>query len=295
MTDFTLYQPKQPPIATLLVVHGMAEHQGRYQAFAQFLVNHQIAVMTFDHLGHGKKSQHQHTLGYMGNPDPAEQMITHVMQHAKLLADTYPNVPHFILGHSMGSFITRCIIQRFGSQFAGAILVGTSAPNVIAAAFLPVTRLLNQLAPTKPNQALSTLLNQFNNLPFITEKSLSGFNWLNSDQSQLKCYLADPLCGFAFTNNGYYALMQLMQQGTRSHWWQCVPKALPMLFASGSADPIGQMGKGIPIITQTLAEQGFINVTAKQYPHMRHEILLETAHLRVFNDILAWLTNLITH
>ena len=63
--NYTFYLPKVTPVATLLIVHGMAEHQGRYQPFAQFLANHDIAVLTFDHLGHGQQAYDNGCLGYI--------------------------------------------------------------------------------------------------------------------------------------------------------------------------------------------------------------------------------------
>lgn len=283
------YLPKNTPIATLLIVHGMAEHQGRYSDFAQFLAEHQIAVLTFDHLGHGQQAYDNNCLGYLGNPNPAELMIDNVMDHANLLAQKFPSVPHFILGHSMGSFIVRCIIQRFGEQFDGAIIMGTSDFNPLASAFVPITKNLNRFTSKRTNAALDKALNTFNNLPFRKEPDLKGFNWLNSNPKQVQAYIDDKLCGFQFTNNGYFALMALMQEGTQKDWFKKVPKNLPLLFVSGKDDPIGQMGKGVPRIAKRLAKNQFKAVTVKQYPTMRHEILLEDNHQLVYEDILAWM------
>lgn len=290
MTNYTYYQTPFAPKAALLIVHGMAEHQGRYAKFAAFLAEQGIAVMTFDHLGHGKPAQARQSLGFMGNPKPADRMIAHVMAHVDRLAAASPDVPLFILGHSMGSFLTRCLLGRYGQRFAGAILVGTSSANPLAGKFLPIAQLANRLRPRATNVAFEKILNLVNNLPFRHEPDLQGVNWLNSDAASVRQYLADPLCGFAFTNNGYYALLQLMHEGTSPNWSMQVPKTLPMLFVSGQDDPIGQMGKGLPKITKALNAHGFHHVTAQQYPGMRHEILLEPNHQVVYDAILAWLT-----
>lgn len=289
--NYTFYLPKVTPVATLLIVHGMAEHQGRYQPFAQFLANHDIAVLTFDHLGHGQRAYDNGCLGYMGNPNPAELMIDNVMDHAQLIAEKYPDLPHFILGHSMGSFIVRCILQRYGERFDGAVIMGTSDFNPLANLFVPITKNLNHFTTRRTNPVLDKILNQFNNLPFRKEPDLQGFNWLNSDPKQVKAYLDDKLCGFQFTNNGYFALMSLMQAGTNKHWYQQVPRQLPLLFVSGKDDPVGQMGKGITRIVKRLQKNNFASVSMQQYEAMRHEILLEPNHQQVYDDILAWLTH----
>lgn len=288
-SNYQWYLPNNAPIATLLIVHGMAEHQGRYQDFAQFLADHHIAVLTFDHLGHGKQAYNQGALGFMGNPNPAELMIDHVMNHAKLLTEQFPNIPHFILGHSMGSFIVRCILQRFGGQFAGAIVMGTADVNPLVNLLLPITKQLNQFAPKATFNALDRVIKTVTNAPFYKEQNQQGLNWLNSNPTHIQTYMNDKLCGFAFTNNGYFALMSLMQEGTNKTWFKKVPKDLPLLFVSGKDDSIGQMGKGVPRIAKRLAKQQFSAVTVKQYPTMRHEILLEDNHQQVYQDILAWL------
>lgn len=293
MKDYTYFQPKSIPIASLLVVHGMAEHQGRYAEFAQFLADHDIAVMTFDHLGHGQQAKDTDTLGFMGNPEPNENMLTHVMNHADRLASEYPDIPQFILGHSMGSFITRCLLGRYGKMFDGAIIMGTSATNPLNTLAVPLTQRLNSLASHRTNPVLDKLLNKLNNFPFRHEQDLQGFNWLNSDANAVKTYLADPLCGFPFTNNGYAALMTLMAEGTGKHWADDIPTTLPLLFVSGKDDPIGQMGKGIPTIVNDLKHRHFTHITVKQYPMMRHEILQELERQQVYDDILTWLTDLI--
>jgi alpha-beta hydrolase superfamily lysophospholipase len=191
----------------------------------------------------------------------------------------------------MGSFIVRCILQRYGERFAGAIIMGTSDFNPLVNLFVPVTKNLNHFATRRTNPVLDKILKQFNNLPFRKEPDLQGFNWLNSDPKQVKTYLDDKLCGFQFTNNGYFALMSLMQAGTNKHWYQQVPRQLPMLFVSGKDDPVGQMGKGIARIVKRLQQNNFTSVSMQQYEAMRHEILLEPNHQQVYDDILAWLTH----
>lgn len=285
MQNPTIYPAKNTPKATFVIVHGMAEHQGRYAEFARFLAEHDIEVTTFDHLGHGETAKAKNCLGYFGEPNPANKVIYNVMSHI----DHRPDIPNFIMGHSMGSFVVRCILQRFSQEFDGAILMGTSAPNLLVSLFLPITAKMNQLSPKKTNRFFYHILGKVNNLPFRHEPNLDGLNWLNSDKNEVKKFITDPLCGFPFTNNGYFGLLSLMAEGTHKHWWQNVPKELPMLLVSGEDDPVGQMGKGVPKIVKDLQKHNFNKVKMIQYPTMRHEILLEKGKQQVFDDILNWL------
>ena len=307
MPNTTFYTPNGSPKATLLIVHGMAEHQQRYSDFAQFLANHGFVVMTFDHLGHGKRGKeetseghqpehqqgqqqaNQAQLGYIGNPKPHQQMISDVIDHATILAQAYPNVAHFILGHSMGSFITRCVLQTYGDNFDGAIIMGTSPPKAIVIPLIPLSRMLNAIAPHRTNEVLGLLINKTNNAPFHQEPNLQNFNWLSQNPKQVRAYINDPLCGFTFTNNGFYALFSLIQQGVQAKWAKNVPKNLPLLFVSGKQDSIGNMGKGIPQIITALQRQNFTDITVHQYDGMRHDILHEDGYKTVYDDILNWL------
>lgn len=122
----TFYIPENQNIkATILVLHGMQEHSGRYDEFAKFLSNSGYAVLTYDHLGHGKTAKNKESLGYFQKENPKQKVIDDAENMAKLLESRFPNIPHFVLGHSMGSFITRCLLQQAGEKFSGAIIVGT--------------------------------------------------------------------------------------------------------------------------------------------------------------------------
>lgn len=81
----------------------------------------------------------------------------------------------------------------------------------------------------------------------------------------------------------------MMYEASNKNWAEKVSPELPMLFISGEDDPVGQMGKGIPAIVDDLEKRKFINIAAKQYRGMRHEILQEDDHEKVYDDILQWL------
>lgn len=277
------------PKASLLIVHGMTEHQAMYADFAQFLAAQGIAAMTFDHLGHGQDAFDNQSLGYIGNPEPAELMLSNVKTHANTLADQYPNLPHFILGHSMGSFITRCLINRHPSAFDGAVIMGTAMHTPSTSASLKITQLYNKLAPREQNLKFLKLMGKINSAPFRHEPNLMYMNWLNSNPARVKENMEDPLFGFAFTNNGYYAVMALMQEATSKQWWQRIPKNFPMLFVSGKDDPIGLIGIAVPHIAKELTAHDFSHISYHLYPHMRHQILQEDDKQVVFDDVLKWL------
>ena len=125
---FNSFEPENVQLkGTLLVLHGMQEHSGRYSEFAQYIANHGFLVITYDHLGHGKTARNFNEMGFFQKKRPAEKIINDAKGMADWLAHKCPDVPHFILGHSMGSFIVRCLLQQAGEKFNGAVIVGTGA------------------------------------------------------------------------------------------------------------------------------------------------------------------------
>lgn len=279
----------QSPKATLLIIHGMAEHSGRYEALAQYLADNGIAVLTYDQLGHGRTISNASELGFFEKSHPMQALLKDVLIMTEALKARYPNVPHFIMGHSMGSFIARTFLQHHSSDFAGAILMGSSDTDPMVKVFLPVTQVLNRIKPKQPNTLFAKTTNKILNSKLKDKKAKSQFAWVCKNPEALAEYERDPLCGFDFTNNGFLGLFNLMNRGLAKDWAQTIGRDFPMLFMSGAEDPIGNNSKGIKALTKRLNSQGFEHIDTKLYPNMRHEPLHEIDKDTVHQDILAWL------
>jgi alpha-beta hydrolase superfamily lysophospholipase len=113
------------PRAVVQIVHGMAEHTGRYGDFARFLACHGIVACGHDHICHGGSSSRDRW-GKLPLKDGKEILIKDVGRMRGVIHDKLPEGrPHFIFGHSLGSFVTRAYIAREGKGLAGAIICGT--------------------------------------------------------------------------------------------------------------------------------------------------------------------------
>ena len=277
--------------ATLLIVHGMAEHSGRYAEFAQFLADNGIAVATYDQLGHGQTIKSANDLGFFGEEHPVQSLLKDVIVMADSLKARHPNVPHFVIGHSMGSFIVRNELKHHARDFTGAVLMGTADANPLTKVLLPVNKLLAKAAPKKQNTLLANTMNKVLNSKLNNRISSSPFAWLNEDPTAVEAYEADPLTGFEFTNNGFMTLFVLMEAGSNKNWATTIAKDFPMLLVSGENDPIGDMGRGIRKIASRLDKQHFSKVSLQLYPHMRHEPLHEQNKEQVYQDTLEWINN----
>lgn len=94
-----------------------------------------------DHLGHGKSVGENGKYGFFCEQDPATVVVRDVHRLKKMNQEEYPGIPYVILGHSMGSFITRNYLFRYGTGIQGAIICGTgSQPKALVKLCLMIER-----------------------------------------------------------------------------------------------------------------------------------------------------------
>lgn len=285
---YTLFSPETAK-ATLLIVHGMQEHSGRYAEIAAYFSNLGIAVLTYDHLGHGKSVKEKEDIGFFQLHKPDERLISDAETMADYLAEQYPDVPHFILGHSMGSFITRCLLQKASGQFSGAIITGTGGPLPGIDLLRGYLSIANSIAP-KYRTFLNSVFTMVNNKHFKKDKNFSDTSWLSINPVNRKNFEKDELCGIPFTNNAFYTLFTIYKKATARHWASSISQSFPLLFVSGQNDPIGDFGKGVMHTVNNLKSDDFQDVEIQIYPEMRHEILNEEIREEVLDGIYKWIS-----
>lgn len=128
------YSPDKPESVrcVLQIIHGMAEYAERYEEFAEFMTARGFLVTGEDHLGHGKSVGRGGTRGYFCEQDPATVLVRDVHRLKKMTEALYPEIPYVILGHSMGSFILRNYLCRYGTGIAAAVIMGTGMQGRIS-------------------------------------------------------------------------------------------------------------------------------------------------------------------
>ncbi|QIL46539.1 alpha/beta hydrolase [Vagococcus coleopterorum] len=278
------------PKAILQIVHGMAEYIERYQEFAEHLNQYNILVVGHDHLGHGQSVDPTNPkYGYFNQTNSVSHLIEDVYQVTKRTKAAYPNTPYFIMGHSMGSFITRNYLKKYSKQVDGAIIMGTGGKEIGATLIRPLTTVLNKFAPEKINNAIDKMA--FGPFGQKFPEHPKPMCWLSLNQTNVDNYLADPLLGKVFTNNGFHTLFQLSSQANKKNWFKTIRKDLPILIISGEDDPVGQYGKGPTTIAADLTNNKFKSVNLLLYPTLRHEILNEENSHMIMRDITNWLTD----
>ena len=278
------------PRAIIQLVHGMAEHIERYIPFAEYLVAKGFVVCAADHVGHGKSLVSDEFLGHIPLKGGKDILVEDIHSLRQVVAPRFSStVPYVIFGHSMGSFIVRAYITRHGEGLAGAVICGTGQqPRVVSVAG---NVLCHILAAIKGETYRS---------PFVDGLGAGGFgkqidgartdlDWLSTDPAVVDAYIADPACGQMFTVGGYAALTDLAREVVSPSNARKVAKDLPLLFVSGSADPVGGNGKGVDAAVREYRKAGVTDVSCILYDGMRHEILNEPDHQRVFDDVAAWI------
>ncbi len=279
------WMPEGNPIAVLQIVHGMTEHILRYSDFAEFLNRRGFAVYGHDHLGHGGTSEEK---GFIAEEDGDDMLVADMSKVNAKMREDMPDIPHLVMGHSMGSFVTRRFLTLHGSDIDGVVIMGTGQqPGYQVSLALTIAKLLCMV---KGNHHRSGMLN---NLVFgnydkhFTEPDLPN-KWLCSNPESLKAYDADPDCGFQFTNAAYRDLFTMIRRIGKEEGFDNIPASLPVFFVSGADDPVGDFGKGVEKAKAGLEKHG-LRPDIKLYPGMRHEILNETGNRQVYDDIADWL------
>ncbi|MBL3715516.1 alpha/beta fold hydrolase [Lactococcus garvieae] len=282
-----LHWSLEKPKAVIQLIHGMAEHIERYNDFALYLNSIGFAVVGHDHLGHGYSINKQEPVyGYFGE-EGLKNVITDIHLVKNWAQQKYPELPYFMMGHSMGSFALRNFLQDYPVDIQGAIFMGTGTSPKHLNFLLPFIEKISQ-------KRAKTVANIIDKLAFgnyskkFPEKG--NFNWLSKNQENVASYESNPLLGFTFTHNGFVTLFSLVKRANQKNWMRNMPTDLPILILSGTDDPVGNFGKGPQKVYQELKKAEFRHLDLQLFPRLRHEILFEDEYEEVYHSIGQWLT-----
>ena len=278
--------------AVLQICHGVAEHIARYDAFARYLNGLGIAVVGHDHLGHGLSLPEGGTPVYFGAGSTWNTVVDDIYVLHQRIRLWYPDVPLCIMGHSMGSFLTRTYLIRYPGTVKAAIIMGTGwQPKAVIAGGMAVAKAVGAVVGENGTSDLVTNL-AFGAYNKLFAPNRTSCDWLSADEGNVDAYMADPLCGADAT----VGLFRQMLSGIRfnqklSNLRQMDPR-IPVLFVAGEKDPVGDCGNGVRRTYQEFRRAGVQDCTLKLYPGLRHEILNEKAQQQqIFEDIGQWLTS----
>ena len=274
----------------LQLVHGMAEHIMRYDNFARFLADKGYVVCGHDHIGHGESVRDRSEWGHMPAKGGRDVLVGDVGRMRALVRERVDAaLPHFLFGHSMGSFVVRAYISECGQGLSGAIICGTGhiAPAMSASG----NALARLISRTRGETYVSKLLGDLSVGAYAKaiDNPRTPLDWLSHNEANVDAYIADAACGFPFSAGGNATLTALTGEVCSPKSCAHIPHDLPLFYIGGDGDPVGSLGKGVRTAAQMARDAGVTDVACTIYEHMRHEILNELDHQRVYDDVLAWM------
>ena len=282
--SLSVFEAKKARVV-LQIVHGMEEHKERYYAFGEYLSQNGISVVVSDLRGHGEDAP---LLSHVADKQGAKLLLQDQQQITKYIKERFSGLPVMLLGHSMGSIITRDLLQLDSKEYERVILSGYVNPNGASGIAVFLGHLVNVFKTPKGHSKLLTTLAVGQFSKSIKDKR-TDLDWLSYNEANVDEYIADPLSGVEFTVGSYIALFNLLNWMGKPKRYKEVKKELPILLAGGIDDPCTGFEKGREASKQVLQKAGFENISVITYENMRHEILNETEKEKVYKDFLEFL------
>lgn len=279
-------EPGVEPKAILQISHGMCEYIGRYRDFAAFMARNGFAVCGNDHLGHGATSGGGLD-GYFAPQDGRRYVLRDLKTMNELARRKWPGLPLVFLGHSMGSFFARKFAAEYPDALDALVISGTGGPNPVSGVGKFVTSLLIKLKGGKARSALVQKL-AFGAYLDRIEAPATPYDWISKDPEIVAAYAKDPKCTFTFTLSAFKELVSIQQEVNQPGWAASLKKDTPVYLFSGDMDPVGDYGRGVRKVYESLRAAGVRDVQLKLYAGGRHEMLNEAERAQVYEDVLAW-------
>lgn len=266
----------------------MCEYVMRYEDFAEFMAEHGFIVCGNDHLGHGESVRSEDELGYFSQENGWQNVVGDLHTLTLIMKRNYPDLPYFLFGHSMGSFMARAYCIKYGRELDAAIFCGTSEGFDGLGAMIAVVAAMKK---AKGGKYRSRLINKlaFGAYNSRIKNSKTPYDWISRDSDIVDKYNHDKKCNFIFTLNGFENLMEVLWYVNSDKWFSNFRKDLPVLLIAGEGDPVGDYGKGVTVVFEKMKDY-HCDADLKLYPGARHELLNEINRSEVYRDVLAFLS-----
>lgn len=281
--SLAVFEAKNPK-AVIQFIHGMEEYKERYDAFAEYLCSKGYTCVTSDLRGHGKSAP---LLSHISNKKGDKLIIADQKEIRKYIIRTYKDLPLYLFGHSMGTIISRVLMQTDGSKYAKVALSGYVNPNPIAGVGKLLTKCVKLFKGSKGHSKLinGLAVGAFNK---TIENPRTPLDWLSYNEENVDKYISDPLCGVEFTLGSFDALMSLLSKMGKAKKYKSIKEDTPILLIAGKDDPCTGFDKGRASSKALLEKVGYKNVEVVTLDNMRHEILNEKENQKVYEELLKF-------
>jgi acylglycerol lipase len=261
--NLTLYEqawlPDGPAKAVFIVVHGLAEHSGRYLNPVNYFVPKGYAIYTFDLRGHGKSA------GIPGYVDHFSDYLDDLKIFSDKVRTENKNAKIFLIGHSMGGAIAVAYAVEYQDEFTGLITSGAvlKAGSSVNAVSKILAKVLSVLALKMGVSKLDA-------------------STVSRDKAVVDAYVKDPLdyTGKISARLGAELLKEIDLLPSK------IPQiTLPILIMHGAADRLSDPASSKMLFEGVSSK----DKTLKLYEGFYHEIFNDPEREKVFKDMEAWL------
>lgn len=284
-----LPEAKNKIIGVVQIAHGMAENAMRYETLAKKLTDDGFAVYANDHRGHGKTAESFEKQGILADSEGFKWMVEDVHKLTRIIKEKHADIPVFLLGHSMGSFIAQKYIMLYGNELNGVVLSGTNGKQGLMLTLGSFVALAECQLKGRDTKSLRLTRMSFGKYNDNFKPLRTKFDWLSRDNSEVDKYITDPYCGEVFTSGFYYDFLEGLKEIEKQKNMAKVPKYLPIYMFSGAKDPVGKEGNGVRNLYDSYKSLGVKDVQIKLYDGGRHEMLNEINKEEVMEDLLKWI------
>lgn len=282
--------PDTEPKAILQIAHGVTEYIERYEELAKYFTNKGFIVCGNDHIGHGKSIAKDGKKMYFGKKGSWNWAVKDINQCQKIIMENYTDLPYYMLGFSLGSFLLRTYLIDYETMLDKAIIMGTgTVPKMqIKLAEFIVNNEAKKVGEENTSPTIQKLTFETYNKNFAPNRT--KYDWLCSNEESLDEYIKDPMRGEDFTAGLFRELLAGMEYTNIDKNIQKINKDMPIIFVSGDKDPVGNQSKGVIQAYNKFKKMGLKNVDIKLYKDLRHDILHEKCKNQIYEDIYNWLT-----
>ena len=275
-------------LGVVQISHGMAEHMGRYSHFINHLNEEGFNVIIHNHRGHGDRLV-DNKIGFFASSGGWQLIVDDLVSVHNWAVNQYPELPHILMGHSMGSGAALSALQG-KTKFDLALISGSSKPKTLETFLqkLLVKFETIRLGPSGYSNFLHKIIFGGFNAKFKNPETPN--DWLSRDKASIENYSNDPLCGFVVTNQLWLDVIYGVSAVFTQTNLNLISKEMPILVFSGSEDPVGGMGSGTTELHNTLNQSG---CKSKLFlvEGARHETLNETDKMDTYQYLTNFLKN----
>ncbi len=239
------------PGAALVLSHGLGEHSGRYGHIVERLKGKHVSIFAMDHRGHGRSA------GKRGHVLHFDEYVDDLGFYINIVIDQKPDLPVFLLGHSMGGLIAMSYALRSQEKLSGLILSSAA--------------LLSSVEAPPVKVAVGNFLAKY--LPGIQVSNELDANYISHDRDTVKKYLSDPLNHDRISLRWYTEFMRAGKE--------CLARAdelkIPLLLFHGTEDRIIDFSGTIQVFNAASSRDKKQHLFEGLY----HEAMNEVEHERV--------------